>query len=51
MDPAWEAPEGVPVDAIIFGGRRPKGKQHVDAAFVGEVQAPTFLSFTLTAAI
>lgn len=26
MDELWETAEGVPVDAIIFGGRRPEGK-------------------------
>uniref|UniRef100_A0A674I158 Phosphoenolpyruvate carboxykinase, cytosolic [GTP] n=1 Tax=Terrapene triunguis TaxID=2587831 RepID=A0A674I158_9SAUR len=26
IDPAWESPEGVPIEGIIFGGRRPAGK-------------------------
>lgn len=32
IDAAWESPEGVPIEGIIFGGRRPTGEAclHVD---------------------
>lgn len=33
MDEAWESPEGVPIDAIIFGGRRPEGKGYFYICF------------------
>jgi phosphoenolpyruvate carboxykinase (GTP) len=46
IDPAWEDPKGVPIDAILFGGRRPRLLPLIYQSF--DWEHGTFLGATMS---